>query len=483
MKNIHIDSHAVYLKNYRYAISQHFKNLDCIPARVRHNINIVTCVDLSYVDEMMRPHYSVYGPAPTPASKMLRSMLLCIISGTTSLKRWADEMNAQPLYAIACGFEPYKVPGTTTYYDFIKRLWQSDTNNFSPNIRLPKDKVKNPKRPNEKAPPIEKETVADALPKMLASPPKADTPFSLIFRIFEKFLIKSHELGLINLDNLTLAGDGTPVVTAHRQRRHRVSDDDLPDGMPSKALYFSQPDCDIGWDSSRMCRYAGYDLYLLTDVNHDLPIFPLLNPASRHDSFGLLYTWFAFKAHLPNARVNSVILDSAHDAMAYYKYFNSENITPYIDLNKRNERPTIRDNFTLDEDGRPFCPIGLKMWRDGTDYKRMRTKYICPKLTKMEKISISTCTDSVSDSLRGCILYLKHKDNMRYFTLPPRDSDEWKLMYNKRTSSERANKRIKIDFKLEDGKHRSSKMWYFRLYCIMMCQHLNAWNLSSEYKS
>ena len=42
------------------------------------------------------------------------------------------------------------------------------------------------------------------------------------------------------------------------------------------------------------------------------------------------------------------------------------------------------------------------------------------------------------------------------------------------------NKREKLDFKLEDGRHRSTKMWYCRLYHILMLQHLDAWDLTSE---
>ena len=38
-----------------------------------------------------------------------------------------------------------------------------------------------------------------------------------------------------------------------------------------------------------------------------------------------------------------------------------------------------------------------------------------------------------------------------------------------------------LDFLLENGRHRSSKMWYCRLYNIMMLQHLDAWDL--PYKS
>jgi hypothetical protein len=44
---------------------------------------------------------------------------------------------------------------------------------------------------------------------------------------------------------------------------------------------------------------------------------------------------------------------------------------------------------------------------------------------------------------------------------------------------ERSNKREKNDYLLEAGKHRSTKMWYCRLYAIMMLQHLDAWEMPS----
>ena len=72
-------------------------------------------------------------------------------------------------------------------------------------------------------------------------------------------------------------------------------------------------------------------------------------------------------------------------------------------------------------------------------------------------------------------------DNPRLFNNPPRSSKEWKLEYNARTSAERSNKREKLDFKLEYGRHRSTKMWYCRLYHILMLQHLDAWDLPFEF--
>ena len=91
-----------------------------------------------------------------------------------------------------------------------------------------------------------------------------------------------------------------------------------------------------------------------------------------------------------------------------------------------------------------------------------------------------TCDNPCSDAKHGRTVHLVMNDNPRLFNNPPRSSKEWKLEYNARTSAERSNKREKLDFKLEDGRHRSTKMWYCRLYHILMLQHLDTWDLPSE---
>lgn len=104
-----------------------------------------------------------------------------------------------------------------------------------------------------------------------------EQPYGSLFSLYQQeFLNKSVSKGLIDINSLALAGDGTPVVTSHRERKHRICD------CASKGItdckcdrYFSQPDCDIGWDSSRDCYYHGYDLYMLvaSDSESDLPVF------------------------------------------------------------------------------------------------------------------------------------------------------------------------------------------------------------------
>ncbi len=120
-----------------------------------------------------------------------------------------------------------------------------------------------------------------------------------------------------------LSGDGTPVYTSAQERKTRTCNC-LKNGIRDCKCnrIYHQPDCDIGWDSHRNRHYFGYDLYMLTasDSENDLPVFPFLSPASRHDSHVFLYNWFSMKKMLPEANVTKLLLDSAHDAMPYYDY-------------------------------------------------------------------------------------------------------------------------------------------------------------------
>ena len=131
-------------------------------------------------------------------------------------------------------------------------------------------------------------------------------PCKRIFDIFwVLFLDRSMQEGLLDLKNLSLSGDGTPVYTAAQERKKHTCNC-LENGIRDCKCdrVYNQPDCDIGWDSHRNRYYFGYDLYMLTasDSENDLPVFPFLGPASRHDSHGFLYAWYSMKQFLPPAR-------------------------------------------------------------------------------------------------------------------------------------------------------------------------------------
>lgn len=440
-------------------------------------------LDLSYTDEKLRDRYSVFGPRPRTPSCMQRSYLLSLDFKVTSLTEWTAQLKINPLYAILSGFEFGDTPGVGTFYDFLSRVWDSQEDNLNPHIHPVKASVKKPSAKGAKAKPVEKVSVEQLLSELEhTSFSISEQPYGSLFDLYnQEFLQKSVSQKLINPDSLALAGDGTPFVTSARERKHRVCD------CASKGIsdcscdrYFSQPDCDIGWDSSRSCFYHGYDLYMLvgSDSESDLPVFPLLNPASRHDSHGFLHTFFRMKSFLPEFNISKLLLDSAHDAMPVYKYCKRNGIAPFIDLNeKRGIKVKYKDDFTIGRDGVPVCKEGRRMNHDGSEPSKNRIKYRCPLASRKYGCS---CEHPCSDSKYGRTVHLAMKDNPRLINIPPRDSEEWKTEFHARTSAERSNKREKYDFLLENGRHRSTKMWYCRLYHIMMLQHLDAWDLPFE---
>lgn len=90
----------------------------------------------------MATKYSKFGPDPRTSSFMQRSYLLSIDFKVTSLTEWAAQLKINPLYAILSGFEVGDTPGVGTFYDFMKRLWDSDDNHMSPHVHPLKSKVK-----------------------------------------------------------------------------------------------------------------------------------------------------------------------------------------------------------------------------------------------------------------------------------------------------------------------------------------------------
>ena len=183
------------------------------------------------------------------------------------------------------------------------------------------------------------------------------------------------------------------------------------------------------------------------------------------------------KAYFPKFRIEKLLLDAVHDAYPVYDYCRRENITPFIDLNPGHVGHfTYKDNFTIDDNGVPACKMGLRMHKDGCEAAKHRAKYQCPKANRRQGCF---CDHPCSPAKYGRTVHIFTSDNPWLFNIPPRDSKAWEKEFDRRTSVERSNKRETQGYKLEDGRHRSSKMWYCRLYGIMMLQHLDAWEMPS----
>jgi len=201
-------------------------------------------------------------------------------------------------------------------------------------------------------------------------------------------------------------------------------------------------------------------------------LYPRLHPASRHDSVSLAVSLVEFKQRFTLGTINRILLDAAHDAEAIYLLLDHQHIEPFIDLNNRSKKNTATSSdIQISPQGIPICSIGLEMKPNGYDNTQNRQKWRCPLACGTN----NSCTKPCSTAKYRRTFHTHRKDNLRLYPRTPRCSDKWKLIYKRRTSIERSNKREKVDYKLESDRHRSTMMWYIRLYSIMMCQHMDAW--------
>ena len=311
---------------------------------------------------------------------------------------------------------------------------------------------------------------------------KTDLPFDRLFQFFQsQILAISAKLGLLgDMNALSAAGDGTPIDTA-AYPRSKSTCNCRAQGLANcnHPRIYSQPDCNSGWDSSREKYFNGYHLYMISaaDSRYDLPLYPRLQPASRHDSVSLVVSAVEFKQRFTLGTVEKMLLDAARDAEAIYLLMEYQNIEPFIDLNDRSKKNTKTDcDIKISQDGIPICPMGLKMKHNGYDNLQNRQKWRCPLACGTK----NSCAKPCSKAKYGRTYHTYSKDNLRLFTKTPRDSEKWKIVYKRRPSIERSNKREKIDYWLESGRHRSTKMWYIRIYGIMIYQHMDAWYSHQE---
>ena len=436
--------------------------------------------DVSSTTTWLCDSYSRKGPAPRNPASMLRSYLLLLLTNPTiGITKWVDQLHRVPLYAILSGFEPGDIPGVGTFYDFFERLWGYDAKNVKPCLKLKRPKKKKVKLKKGEKQPLKKPGVVQQLVKRFFrdGSKKKLLPGDRLFDFFEsEFLAVSAKLGLLgDPASLGVVGDGTPVETARYPRSKRTCDCSAQ-GITkcNHPRLYSQPDCNSGWDSSRERYFNGYHLYMLStsDSHYDLPLYPRLQPASRHDAVSFVVSSIEFSQRFTLGTPRKMLLDAAHDAEAIYELMQHFEIEPFIDLNARTKKNYSTDSdFKISPKGIPICPINLEMKSDGYDVSQKRKKWKCPLTCRGN----NTCSKPCSTAKYGRTFHTSSEDNLRLFPKTPRGSDKWTLVYKRRTSVERSNKREKVDFHLEAGRHRSTQMWYIRTYAIMMCQHMDAW--------
>lgn len=394
-----------------------------------------------------------------------------------SVDQWVYAMLITPVYSILSGFPPGKTPGVGTFYDFFRRLWLADsphlTKRIKRKLRKPRKKGKKNQKQEPKNPKITEKLVARALRShKIHHTSKAHDQLQRLFQTL--FVFPSAAKGLLgDTESFSVIGDGTPVVTGGRAYGKFLCDCRKKGNWKCSCdRQFSDPDADYGWDSYREKYYYGRTLYMFGAANspYNLPVYPRLLKASRHDSVSWICGYQELRHWYPNWKIGEAILDSAHDALPIYTMLEHDDVSTIIDLNLRRSGKLVSGDMEIGTDGVPVCSIGRKMINWGMNRKTHRNKWRCPaKVGKWE------CPHPCSSSNYGRTFYTSTKDNPRLFPRIRRDSEEWRQRYALRTGVERCIKRQKINYKLESSKGRSSRHWTIRVYLIAMCQHADAW--------
>jgi hypothetical protein len=225
--------------------------------------------DLSAMTTLLQDLYSKRGPEPRDPACMLRSLLLFVMTNPTmGITEWINEMKRTPLYAILSGFEVGDVPGVGTFYDFSKRLWASGEKHLRAQKRNRRKAKPKKGKKGEKAPTTTPGRVARLVDWVMRhAAKKTDLPTDRLFHFFhDNILSVSACLGLLgDCSALSASGDGTPIVTA-AYSRSKSTCDCRAQGLAecNHPRIYSQPDCDLGWDSSREKYFQGFHLYMIS---------------------------------------------------------------------------------------------------------------------------------------------------------------------------------------------------------------------------
>ena len=451
---------------------------------------------------LARLYAAAQGRPARPPEDMLRSWLLMLERHITSVEVWVTHLRQQPLDALLSGFAPDDVPGVGTFYDFQARLLQvyepvlnqecrprrrseqrkqdatlRDKNNLAPHVGI-LDRLADRLMAHPVTPVLygQWQTNLTALPAYQRS-------LKEVF--YTVFVSGSVARGLIDLNDLHVAGDGTHLRTWANAHGHKLCKCDNRNKPRTEhcdcVRRFHDPLASWGWDSYRNCYVYGHGLYELTaySLHHTCQLPLVINVLDNHRHDSVAYLAAAHEVvDLLGVRLTTASLDKAHDAMALYRlgveHWHLDSVIP---LNERNTghlkfAPPLR----VTDDGIPICLAEQPMCYQGYCAKRMRLKWRCPLAAHGQPLT--TCphfAHECSDSAYGRTVYTYPRENYRLFSPLRRGSPLWTLHADRRTCAERSIKRKKLDFGLDQARMAGRQRWFFYVMLAAMCQHLDAW--------
>lgn len=272
----------------------------------------------------------------------------------------------------------------------------------------------------------------------------------LLEKEFESIVIKAKSLNII--DGNEVAIDSTKLDSFESAKpKSKINDDG------------NSPNWGMKKDTNgNNIRWFGWKLHILADCASELPLKVMVTPANVYDGtvvIGLIKEFREAYGHLFNPEY--FIMDSGYDLKENYGYIAKEiNSQPIIALNQRGSYAPPEG---MNEKIHPICSGGyeLSYWGKDGNYLKFR----CPHA--VGKINCPHGMNWCTNSNYGYCLKVNYKEDNRFYSYPLRSSEKWQLIYNKRTSIERCNSRLKENLSVNNI--RSAGINKAKTFALLNC--------------
>lgn len=290
----------------------------------------------------------------------------------------------------------------------------------------------------------------------------ADEP--ALLELFQSLVISAKLGGII--DGSEIAIDSTKVGSyeAAKPKKDLVDDGNHPNWGMKRDTHGNK------------IRWFGWKIHILCDAKSELPLSVKATPASVHDgSVASEMIRNFLDSYAEVFKPSYYLMDSGYD----YDYLYRDIVDTYdaIPIIAYNPRGSKAPPEGLSDNLHPVCSAGyeLKYWGKDANYMKFR----CPHMTG--DVDCPFGSSWCSSSNYGFTLKLNYKNNPRLHGYPLRDSTTWKKLYNKRTSVERLNARLKEHLNLDGIRSKGIKKAF--THSLLNCIALVAGTIAVNKKS
>lgn len=280
---------------------------------------------------------------------------------------------------------------------------------------------------------------------------------------FHALVKRAAELGMI--DGNKVAIDSTKIDTYEKAK-------------PKSKLKNDGKSADWGCKrdtEGNKIKWYGYKLHILCDTQSELPLSILMSPASRYD--GELAAPLITKYQNEYSDIFDTkyyIMDSGYDQVKNYDFVvQNAKAMPIIAYNKRGE---LAPPEGFNEKFEPICSMGYPLVYWGKDGNFL--KYRCPHI--LGKVDCPQGSCWCSSSNYGYCKKFNLSESSRLISYPPRHSSDYTELYNKRTSIERCNSRLKDLLDVENN--RQAGILQAKTTALLSCIALIAGTISVNLK-